>query len=73
MTFILCLPEQTIIEEIRDPDMKQRDVAMTYRLAMEAEQHGKVVDWSKVNALIIQRWSKSGLKRIKEMAWKGVY
>jgi hypothetical protein len=53
--------------------MKQKDVAMTYRLCMEAEKAGKEVDWYKINTTIISRWSKSGLKKIKESAWRGAY
>ena len=71
--FILSLPTETILREISDRDMKQKDVAMTYRLCMEAEKAGKEVDWYKINTTIISRWSKSGLKKIKESAWRGAY
>ena len=59
MTLLLLDPENTILYEIGIPQMKRKDIAITYRLAMEAEQHGAKVDWSKVNAAIIKRWSKS--------------
>lgn len=49
--------------------MKRKDIAMTYRLVMEAERHGAKVDWLKVNTAIIERWSKSGLQYIKNLAW----
>ena len=64
--------EATILAEIADPVFKRLDVAKTYRLAMIAAQKaGEKVDWAKVNAAIIERWSVSALNWIKEMAWSG--
>lgn len=45
----------------------QADVAQRYAWAI---QRGDV-DWKAVNEAIIARWSVSGLKRIKRMAWRG--
>jgi hypothetical protein len=44
----------------------QADVAQTYAWAI---QRGDA-DWRVVNEAIIERWSKSGLSRIKRMAWE---
>jgi len=65
--------EERILREIADPRMKRRDVALTY--AFGVRQTGAVygtteqIDWPKVNRAIIDRWSLSALKWIKEEAW----
>ena len=61
----LADPQGQLLEEIADPRMKRRDVAMTYRLALRS--HG--VDWPRVNAAIIERWSMRALSQIKAFAW----
>ena len=66
--FALC--EQQLLQEIADSRMKRRDVAQTYRLAMQSSEVNRV-DWSKVNAAIMQRWSRSALEWIKQQAWSG--
>ena len=66
MRIELADPEGQLLEEIADPKMKRRDVAMTYRLALRSRDR---VDWGKVNRAIIERWSASGLGWIKEFAW----
>lgn len=60
--------ERMLLEEIADKRMKRRDVAQTYALAMKSSE---TVDWAKVNAAIIARWSKSALLWVKEQAWTG--
>ena len=61
--------EEALLQEIADPRMKQADVASTYGLAMLSSERDQI-DWSKVNAAIMARWSQSGLLRIKKAAWK---
>jgi len=68
MTLELECCERTLLGEIADPRMHQRDVAMTYRLAMLSSERASI-DWAKVNQAILKRWPK-GLTRIKEMAWR---
>jgi hypothetical protein len=63
----LADPEGQLLEEIADPRMKRRDVAMTYRLALRSADR---VDWRKVNTAIINRWSESALLWIKRFAWQ---
>lgn len=58
-----------ILGEIADKGMKQRDIAATYALCLRSS---KIKDWAKINAAIIERWSISGLERIKTQAWKTV-
>lgn len=67
ITVSLCRPTQTILDELKHPEIKQRSVALTYALAIRS--HGET-DWEKVNQAIITRWSRAGLERIKKMAWK---
>lgn len=63
--------ESVLLMECGIPQIKRNSIAITYRLAMEAEREGREkIDWSKVNAAIIERWSKSGLQYIKNRAWR---
>lgn len=67
--FALCDPEGTMLREIADKRMKREDVALSYALALRTPDQ---VDWPKVNYAIIDRWSPSALRWIKEFAWKQV-
>ena len=58
----------TLLREILMDEAKQRDIAMTYALALRSSDP---TNWKVVNKAIIDRWSKSGLDRIKNMAWSG--
>lgn len=72
MPWILSNPGEHLLREIAEPDLKRRDIAQTYRLAMLAEDvTGERIDWSEVNAAIIARWSRSGLHWIKKQAHSG--
>ena len=68
--FELACCEMVLLNEIGMPEMHQRDIAKTYALAIRSSD-SKTMDWSKVNKAIVDRWSLSGLKRIKGMAWSG--
>ena len=70
LTIELAFCEKTLLDEIADPRMKRRDIAQTYRLAMQSSENEKV-NWAVVNQAIIARWSLSALKWIKESAWSG--
>jgi hypothetical protein len=65
---VLTLPTEQIESECADPAMKQRDVALTYALAIRDEPIVPV-DWKRANAAIVARWP-SGLERVKRAAWK---
>jgi hypothetical protein len=69
MAIVLSNCEAALLQEIADPRMKQADVASTYGLALLSSERDQI-DWSKVNAAIMARWSQSGLLRIKKAAWK---
>lgn len=62
--------ENTLLRDIACPELKQRDIAQTYHLALLSDEV-RTMDWGRVNAAIIARWSRSGLERIKQWAWSG--
>jgi len=57
----------TLLTEIRDRNFNQKNVAMTYALALRSSE---ATDWGEVNRAIIERWSFSGLEAVKKAAWK---
>lgn len=62
--------ERTLMEEIDNPHLHRKDVAQTYALTLRSSERDKV-DWKKVNAAIISRWSLSALEWIKRQAHSG--
>ncbi|QDV20666.1 hypothetical protein Pan153_53420 [Gimesia panareensis] len=63
----ICNVESVIENEIKQ-GLTQKQIAQTYALALRSSYQ---TDWEKVNKMIVDRWSVSGLTRIKNMAWKG--
>lgn len=63
----LADPTGQIERECAEPAMKQKDVAVTYAMALRG---GNVVpvDWKRANEAITKRWPK-GLIRVKRLAW----
>ncbi len=57
-----------LLREIANSEARQKDIASTYGLALRSSDP---TDWIAVNKAIINRWSLSGLKRIKDMVWSG--
>jgi len=43
-------------------------LALTYALAIKSREEK---DWKKINKAIVKKWSLSGLKRVKKLAWIG--
>jgi hypothetical protein len=68
MNISLDTPTRTIINEIEVLKLTQKDVALTYALAIFNSM--SEVDWSAVNKSIANRWSPSARERIKKIAWK---
>lgn len=64
---MLADPTGQIERECDEPMLKQRDVALTYALAMRDERVVPV-DWKRANEAILKRWPR-GLERVKKMAW----
>jgi hypothetical protein len=47
----------------------QKQVATLYAMAMKSEfEKSDTLDWPTINRAIIERWSMSGLERVKKMA-----
>jgi len=68
----LAACQYVLLQEIATPELKRRDIAKSYRLALESQfDCDEVVDWDAVNTAIITRWSISGLEWIKKQAWSG--
>ncbi len=59
---------ENLLSEIAAPEMKRRDVARTYALAMRSSEP---TDWKRVNAAIMERWSRAALEWIKQQAHSG--
>jgi hypothetical protein len=59
--------EKSILEEIADKKATRDSIATTYAFCLKSDEQ---IDWPKVNKAIMERWSFSGLKWIKEKAWK---
>jgi hypothetical protein len=60
--------ETEILEAIENKEKYQKDIAELYAGLIP---FGRLVDWPKINQSIKERWpSKSGLTRVKTMAWR---
>ena len=70
LTIELVNCENVLLHEIADKAFKQKSVAKTYALSLRSSEVERI-DWQKVNSAIIERWSISGLERIKKLAWSG--
>jgi hypothetical protein len=59
-----------ILSEI-DDGLDQGGVALSYALAIKSEEaEMDNPNWMKINRAIIDKWSITALKRIKNAAWK---
>ena len=67
LRFEIACVEDVIENEIAQ-GLNQKQIAQTYALGLRSSWP---TDWKRVNEAIIKRWSLSGLKRIKQMAWSG--
>ena len=68
MRIELANTTNTLLYEIKELRLVQKSVAQTYALALRSSED---TDWGKVNRAIMVRWSRSGLNRIKKLAWSG--
>lgn len=67
MNLICC--SQVLLREIAEKQLKQKDIALTYAMAIKSKHEGADdFDWQPINQAIIARWSMSGLERIKKRA-----
>ena len=67
MKFELADCTNVLLSEIVDKKSKRKIIAQTYALALESSCP---TNWKKVNSAIVERWSFSGLKYIKKLAWQ---
>jgi hypothetical protein len=59
-----------LVNEIENLRLPQKDVALTFAMALRSEAHGRdKVDWEKVGAAALRRWKPSGWMRVKELGW----
>ena len=65
---MICCTD-TILDEVA-AGLNQRQIALSYALAIKsAGAKADTPDWPKINRAIIERWSMSGLERVKKMAF----
>jgi len=61
---------QVILQDLRAREATQKDIALTYAMAIKSYQSGADdPDWTKINKAIVAKWSTSGLDRVKKIAW----
>lgn len=70
MRIELMACESVLLSEIGCKECKRADVAMTYAMSLCSSEARGGIDWAKVNAAIVARWSPAALTWIKERAWK---
>lgn len=67
--YFLCACTRTILSDI-EQGANQKTVAITYALSIRSAAYGvDKPDWPKINRAIIDRWSMSGLERVKGRAF----
>ena len=67
--WLVC--SELVIENEIAQGVRQKDVAMTYALALRSEAAGAdKPDWKRINQAIIAKWGMKGLSRVKDRAWK---
>ena len=66
MNLVCCT--ESLLAEIALPETTQPQLALTYALAIKSKEDK---DWLKINEAIMEKWSRSGLMRVKHLAWIG--
>lgn len=70
VTINLVCCTQVICAEVKDKHATQKQVALTYAMAIRSASHkADAPDWKVINQAILSRWKMSGLERIKKRAW----
>lgn len=59
---------EDVIRQDIESGLTQRQVAKSYALGMRSSWP---TDWKRINEMIVNRWSFSGLERVKQMAHSG--
>lgn len=61
---------QVILQDLAAKGCRQKDVALTYAMAIKSQAQGAdIPDWHAINTAILARWKMSGLERIKKRAF----
>ena len=61
---------QVILQDLSAPKVTQKNVALTYAMAIKSGFDGAdKPDWETINRAILAKWKPSGLERIKKRAW----
>lgn len=61
---------EQLLAEIARKGSTRDSIAAVYRLGIVDQHLGDLVDWPTVNMALLKRYKASGLKYIKEKAWK---
>lgn len=77
MTFHIELvdAEGELMRAIADPSLNRDDIADDYAYALLCSVQGggtQEIDWPKVNAAILERYSPGGFRYIKDRAWRKI-
>ena len=68
MMIELCDCMNVILSQVADKHTKRKQVAITYAFCLM--QSSEPIDWKKINAAIVARWSPSAREWIAKEAWK---
>lgn len=60
--------ERKLYAVIEDPNGTVVQAARVYKTML---LHPRSYEWREINTAIIERWSVTGLERIKQLAWSG--
>lgn len=60
----------TILQDVGAREATQKDVALTYAMAIKSQAEGAdKPDWRTINKAIVARWNMKALERIKKRAF----
>ena len=70
VTINLVCCTQVICNEVSNKEVRRKDVAFTYAMALKSSAQGAdKPDWKTINEAILSRWEKRGLVAVKNRAW----
>lgn len=70
VTINLVCCTQVICNEVAHKEVRRKDVALTYAMAIKSFYQGAdKPDWKQINEAIAAPWGERGLKAVKNRAW----
>jgi hypothetical protein len=60
---------EELVKKIKNKQNSRKYIIFEYACLLDYNRHW-LFDWTHINNTIIDRWSRSGLERIKQAAWK---